>query len=81
MTMIEALDKLAELNNYRVILVETNTEEPLTIESAIEDFRRSAKDVHEIFDLMVTEDEIRELDENGCIKIGEPLYRVRWVPE
>ena len=77
MTMIEALEKLAHLNEDGFeTLVKTNTGEPQAIEYAIEDVRNYAEDPDEIFDLHVTEDSIRALDENGYIKSGEALYRV-----
>ena len=76
MTMIEALEKLAELNNYEEILVKTNAGEPQAIEYAIEDVRNHAEDLEKVFDLRVTEDTIREYDENGYIKCGEALYNV-----
>lgn len=75
MTMIKALEKLAELNDYDEILVMTNAGEPQLIENAIEDVMRNAEDQDEIFDLYVTADYIKTL-ENGYIKSGEPLYRV-----
>lgn len=76
MSMIEALEKLAELNNYDEILVQTNAGEPALIDFAIDDIRNFAEDPEEVFDLAVTEDSIRELDENGYIKSVEALYRV-----
>ena len=76
MTMVEALEKLAELNNYEEILVKTNSEEPTLIDFAIDDIRNLAEDPDELFDLHVTEDSIRALDENGYIKSGEALYAV-----
>jgi hypothetical protein len=76
MSMIEALEKLAELNNYEEILVKTNAGEPTFIDFAIDDVRNFAEDPDELFDLKVTEDSIRELDENGYIKSGEALYKV-----
>lgn len=77
MTMIEALEKLAHLNEDGFeTLVKTNAGEPHAIEYAIEDVRNYAEDPDEIFDLHVTEDSIRALDENGYIKSGEALYRV-----
>jgi hypothetical protein len=76
MSMIEALEKLAELNDYEEILVQTNAGEPTLIDFAIDDIRNFADDPDETFDLIVTEDTIRELDENGCIKSGEELYKV-----
>lgn len=76
MTMIEALEKLAELNDYEEILVQTNVGEPTLIDFAIDDIRNFAEDPEEIFDLKVTEDGIRELDENGYIKSEEALYKV-----
>ena len=77
MTMIEALEKLAHLNEYGFeTLVKTNAGEPQTIEYAIEDVRNYADDPDEIFDLHVTEEMIQEFDENGYIKPGEPLYRI-----
>ena len=76
MTIIEALEKLAELNDYEEILVQTNFGEPTLIDFAIDDLRNFAEDPDELFDLKVTEDSIRALDENGYIKSGEALYRV-----
>ena len=76
MTMIEALEKLAELNNYDEILVQTNVGELKAIDFAIDDIRNYADDEDEIFDLEVTEETIREFDENGYLKREEPLYRV-----
>lgn len=76
MSMIEALEKLAELNNYDEILVQTNAGEPTLIDFAIDDIRNFAEDPDQTFDLKVTEDSIRELDENGYIKSGEALYKV-----
>jgi hypothetical protein len=81
MTMIEALNKLEELNDYNEILVITNAGEPQLIENAIEDIQRNAEDPEEVFDLRVTEETIRELDEEGYIKTGEPLYAVVHDPE
>ena len=81
MTMIEALKKLEELNDYNEILVITNAGEPQLIENAIEDIQRNAEDPEEVFDLRVTEETIRELDEEGYIKIGDPLYAVVRDPE
>ena len=75
-TMIKALKKLEELNDYNEILVITNAGEPLLIENAIEDIQRNAEDPEEVFDLIVSNETIRELDENGYIKTGEPLYAV-----
>lgn len=76
MTMIEALEKLAELNNYDEILVQTNGGELKAIDFAIDDIRNYADDEDEILDLEVTEETIRELDEFGYIKNVEPLYKV-----
>jgi hypothetical protein len=76
MTMIEALEKLAELNNYDDVLVQTNVGELKAIDFAIDDIRNYADDEDEIFDLQVTEETIREFDENGYLKREEPLYRV-----
>jgi hypothetical protein len=81
MTMIEALKKLEELNDYTEILVKTNAGEPQLIENAIEDIQRNAEDPEEVFDLRVTEETIRELDEEGYIKTGDPLYAVVRGPE
>src|SRR5450756_2552862 len=74
MTMIEALEKLAEVNDYNEILVQTNAGEPKAIDFAIDDIRNYANDEDEIFDLEVTEETIREFDEFGYIKSSEPLY-------
>ena len=76
MTMIEALEKLAELNNYDDVLVQTNVGELKAIDFAIDDIRNYADEEDEIFDLEVTEETIREFDENGYLKREEPLYRV-----
>jgi hypothetical protein len=77
MTMIEALEKLAHLNEDGFeTLVKTNEGEPQAIEYAIEYVRNYAEDPDEVFDLRVTEDTIRGYEENGYIKCGEPLYRV-----
>jgi len=69
MTRIEALEKLAELNDYNEILVETNAGEPQTIEYAIEDVRNYANDPDEIFDLHVTEETVNyhQLKHGGCL--------------
>lgn len=75
MTMIEALEKLAELNDYDDILVQTNGGEQKIIEYAIEDEQR-AENPDELFDLRVTEDSIRKYDENGYFDNNEPLYKV-----
>ena len=74
--MIEALEKLAELNNYDDVLVQTNAGELKAIDFAIDDIRNYADDEDEIFDLEVTEETIREFDENGYLKREEPLYKV-----
>ena len=74
--MIEALEKLAELNNYDDVLVQTNVGELKAIDFAIDDVRSYADDEDEIFDLEVTEETIREFDENGYLKREEPLYKV-----
>lgn len=76
MSMIEALEKLAELNDYEEIFVQTNAEEPTLIDFAIDDIRNFADDPDKTFDLIVTEDTIRELDENGDIKSVKELYKV-----
>jgi hypothetical protein len=76
MTMIEALEKLAELNDYDDVLVQTNNGELKAIDFAIDDIRNYADDEDEIYDLEVTEETIREFDENGYVKREEPLYRV-----
>ena len=76
MTMIEALEKLAELNDYDDILVQTNAGELKAIDFAIDDIRNYADDEDEIFDLEVTKETIGEFDENGYVKLGEPLYGV-----
>jgi hypothetical protein len=76
MTMIEALEKLAELNNYDEILVQTSARELKAIDFAIDDIRSYADNEDEIFDLEVTEETIREFDENGYVKRRGPLYRV-----
>ena len=75
MTMIEALEKLAELNDYSEILVQTNGGEPKIIEYAIEDEQR-VENPEERFDLRVTKDSIRKYDENGYFDNNEPLYEV-----
>ena len=76
MTMIEALEKLAELNDFDEVLVQTNAGELKAIDFAIDDIRNYADDEDEIFDLEVTKETIGEFDENGYVKLGEPLYRV-----
>ena len=77
MTLIEALEKLAELNNYEEILVKIEgDDEPTPIDLEIDDIRKYADDPDQTYDLMVTEHTIRELDENGKEKLGEPVYRV-----
>ncbi|MGB9938219.1 hypothetical protein [Methanosarcina sp.] len=76
MSIIEALEKLAELNNYEEILVKIKDDEPTPIDLEIHDIRNFADDPDQKFDLIVTEYTIRELDENGKEKLGEPLYRV-----
>ena len=77
MTMIEALEKLAHLNEDGFeTLVKTTAGEPRAIEYAIEDVRNYTEDPDEVFDLRVTEDTIRGYEENGYIKCGEPSYRV-----
>ena len=77
MTLIEALEKLAELNNYEEILVKIkDDDEPTPIDLEIDDIRKFADDPDQTFDLIVTEYTIRELDENRNEKLGEPLYRV-----
>ena len=76
MTMIEALEKLAELNDYDEVLVQTNAGELKAIDFAIDDIRNYADDEDEIFDLEVTKETIGEFDENGYVKLGEPLYGV-----
>ncbi|KKH53112.1 hypothetical protein DU86_08535 [Methanosarcina mazei] len=77
MSIIEALEKLAELNNYEEISVKLkDDDEPTPIDFEIDDIRKFAEDPDQKFDLIVTECTIRELDENGKEKIGEPLYKV-----
>jgi hypothetical protein len=76
MTIIEALEKLADLNNYEEILVKIKDDEPTLIDLEIDDIRKFADDPNQTFDLIVTEYTIRELDENGNEKLGEPLYKV-----
>ncbi len=77
MSIIEALEKLAELNNYEEILVKLkDDDEPTPIDLEIDDIRKFADDPDQTFDLIVTEYAIRELDENGNEKLGEPLYSV-----
>ena len=77
MSIIEALEKLAELNNYEEILVKLkDDDEPTFIDFEIDDIRKFAEDPDQTFDLVVTEYTIRELDENGKEKLGEPLYKV-----
>ena len=77
MSIIEALEKLAELNNYEEILVKLkDDDEPTLIDFEIDDIRKFAEDPDQTFDLVVTEYTIRELDENGKEKLGEPLYKV-----
>jgi hypothetical protein len=76
MSIIEALEKLAELNNYEEILVKLKDDEPVLIDLEIDAIRKYADDPDQTFDLIVTEYTIRELDENGNEKLGEPLYTV-----
>lgn len=76
MTIIEALEKLKELNNCEEILVKFNDDKPALIDLEINDIRKFADDPNQTFDFIVTEYTIRELDENGKEKLGEPLYRV-----
>ena len=76
MSIIEALEKLAELNNYEEILVKLKDDEPVLIDLEIDTIRKYADDPDQTFDLIVTEYTIRELDENGNEKLGEPLYSV-----
>jgi hypothetical protein len=76
MTIIEALEKLAELNNYEEILVKIKDDEPTPIDLEIDDIRKFADDPDQTFDLIVTEYTIRELDKNGNEQLGEPLYKV-----
>jgi len=76
MSIIEALEKLAEINNYEEILVKIKDDEPTPIDLEIDDIRKFADDPDQTFDLIVTEYTIRELDENGNEKLGEPLYKV-----
>jgi hypothetical protein len=76
MSIIEALEKLAELNNYEEILVKIKDDEPTLIDLEIDAIRKFADDPDQTFDLIVTEYTIRELDENGNEKLGEPLYKV-----
>ena len=76
MTIIEALEKLAELNDYNEILVQTNAGEPTLIENEIDNVKNFAVDPDEIFDLQVTGETIKAFDENGYVKTGEPLYKV-----
>lgn len=77
MSLIEALEKLAELNNYEEILVKLNDDdEPTPIDLEIDDIRKFMDYPDQTFDLVVTEYTIRELDENGKEKLGEPLYTV-----
>jgi hypothetical protein len=56
--------------------VQTDVGELKAIDFAIDDIRNYADDEDEIFDLEVTEETIREFDENGYLKREEPLYRV-----
>ncbi len=77
MSLIEALEKLAELNNYDEILVKLKGDDEVTpINLEIDDIRKFVEDPDQKFDLIVTEFTIRELDENGQEKLGEPLYKV-----
>ncbi len=77
MSIIEALEKLAELNNYEEILVKLKDDDELTpVDFEIDDIRKFVEDPDQKFDLIVTEFTIRELDENGQEKLGEPLYKV-----
>lgn len=66
LSIIEALEKLAELNNYDEILVKLKDDDELTpIDLEIDDIRQFAGDPDQKFDLIVTEFTIRELDESG----------------
>ena len=56
--------------------MQTNAGEPTLIENEIDNVRNFAVDPDEIFDLQVTGETIKALDENGYIKTGEPLYKV-----
>jgi hypothetical protein len=76
MSIIEALEKLAELNNYEEILVKLKDDEPVLIDLEIDAIRKYADHPDQTFDLIVTEYTIRELDENGNEKLGKPLYKV-----
>lgn len=77
MTIIVALEKLAELNETGdETLVQTNTGEPTTIYNEIDNIKNFANDPDEVFDLRVTEDSIKEFDVNGYIKTGEAIYKV-----
>jgi ribosomal protein L28 len=51
----------------------------MVIESEIEDVRNYADDSNEVFDLHVTEETIRALDEKGYVKTGEPKVK-GWTP-
>lgn len=75
MTLIAALEKLSELNDYNDIFVKDNAGEPQTIESAIEDIRNNAEDPDEVEDLYVDAEDIRRM-EDGYIVAGEALYKV-----
>jgi len=75
MTIIEALEKIVELNDSLYILVQTNGGEPKIIEYAMED-EQCAEDPDETFDLRVTKDSIKKYDENGYFDNNEPLYEV-----
>lgn len=74
-SMVAALEKLAELNNYEEILIQTIAGEPVTIDNEIENIRNFAENPEETFDLYVTADGIKELAD-GNIKSGEAIYRV-----
>ncbi len=75
MSMIEALEKLAHLNEEGFeTFVKTNAGEPQTIEYSIEDIRNYAEDPDEIFDLRVTEDTIRGYDGRVDISNARKLF-------
>lgn len=78
MTMIEALEYIAELNDCAKILVQTSGGEPQLIENAIYDERqqRGESIADDILDLRVTKDSIRKYDEDGYFDNNEPLYKV-----
>lgn len=76
MTIIAALEKMAELNDYEEILIQDNASESTTIENMKENVQNFAEDPDEERDYYVTAEEIRVIDEDGYIKTGcEAIYK------